>query len=79
MNNNTPFPRKVIIKIIAKSHDFNNIFSFFSDVHNMTLGGAISDIGKEIDDWYSFKHKISGKGRIKHTTKNKELVIRSLF
>ncbi|MDQ2684218.1 MAG: hypothetical protein M3Y25_00075, partial [Thermoproteota archaeon] len=47
----------------------------FEDAKNLEIGGAISNIVKDIDEWYSFNHIVAGNAILKIINKNRELGI----
>jgi len=56
-----------------KSKD--KVFDFFEDVRNLELGGAISNIVKDMDDWYTFNHIVAGSARLKIAATDRQLGI----
>ena len=59
--------------ISDKSKD--TVFSFFEDVQNLELWGAISNIDKDMNDWYTFNHVVAGSARLKITANDRKLGI----
>lgn len=46
----------------------------------MEIGGAISNIVKDSDDWYIFNHIVTGSARLKIISKDTELgILNHLF
>ncbi len=68
-------PKKTIVKIMVSQKSKDTVFDFFEDAKNMETGGAISNIVKDLDDWYTFNHEVAGKARLKIISKNRELGI----
>ena len=64
--------------VSQKSKD--TVFNFFEDAKNLEIGGAISNIVKDMDDWYTFNHIVAGNARLKIAAKDRELgIINHLF
>ena len=59
--------------ISDKSKD--TVFNFFEDVQNLELGGAISNIDKDVNDWYKFNHVVAGSARLKIAANDRKLGI----
>ncbi len=68
-------PQKTIVKTMVSEKSKDRVFDFFEDVKNLEIGGAISNVVKEMDDWYSFNHTVAGNARLKIVSKNRELGI----
>ncbi|MDN5866828.1 MAG: hypothetical protein L0H55_05445 [Candidatus Nitrosocosmicus sp.] len=68
-------PQKTIVKIMVSEESNDKVFDFFEDAKNLEIGGAISNVVKEMDEWYSFNHKVAGNARLKISSKNRELGI----
>jgi hypothetical protein len=68
-------PKKTVVKIMVSQKSKGTVFDFFEDPRNMEIGGAIRNIVKDLDDWYTFNHEDAGKSRLKIIGKNKELGI----
>lgn len=68
-------PRKTIVKIMVSHKNKDTVFDFFENVRNLELGGAISNIVKDTDDWYTFNHKVAGNARLKIAAKDRQLGI----
>lgn len=68
-------PKKTIVKIMVSPQGKYTVFDFFEDAKNMEIGGVISNIVQDADDWYSFTHKVAGNARLKIVTKDRELGI----
>ncbi len=68
-------PKKTIVKIMVSQKNKDTVFNFFEDAKNLEIGGAISIIVKDIDDWYTFNHKVAGSARLKIVAKDRELGI----
>ncbi|MDF0682399.1 MAG: hypothetical protein P0116_15690 [Candidatus Nitrosocosmicus sp.] len=59
--------------VSQKSKD--TVFDFFEDTKNLEIGGAISNIVKDIDDWHTFNHIVAGSARLKIVANDRELGI----
>ncbi len=59
--------------VSQKSKD--TVFNFFEDAKNLEIGGAISNIIKDMDDWYTFNHVVAGSARLKIVDNNRQLGI----
>ncbi|HYF99372.1 MAG TPA: hypothetical protein VD815_04715 [Candidatus Saccharimonadales bacterium] len=68
-------PEKTIVKTMVSEKSKDKVFDFFEDAKNLEMGGAISNIVKDIDEWYSFNHIVAGNARLKIINKNRELGI----
>lgn len=68
-------PKKTIVKVMVSHKSKDIVFDFFEDVKNLEIGGAISNIVKEMDDWYTFNHIVAGNARLKIVVKDRELGI----
>lgn len=68
-------PKKTIVKIMISHKSKDTVFNFFEDVKNLEIGGAISNIDKDIDDWYTFKHVVAGSARLKIVANDNQLGI----
>lgn len=68
-------PKKTIVKIMVSQKSKDTVFDFFKDVKNLELGGAISNIIKDTDDWYTFIHVVAGNARLKITANDRKLGI----
>jgi len=68
-------PRKTIVKIMISHKSKGTVFDFFEDVKNLELGGAISNIVKDTDDWYTFDHVVAGSARLRIATRDRKLGI----
>ena len=68
-------PKKTIVKIMVSHKSKDTVFNFFEDAKNLEIGGAISNIVKDIDDWYTFNHIVAGSARLKIVVKDRELGI----
>ena len=65
-------PRKVIVKTMTVNENPSIVFDFFENVKNWETGGALSDITKGSDEWWTFQTPM-GKGKVKLRS-NKELL-----
>jgi hypothetical protein len=68
-------PQKTIVKTMISEKSKDRVFDFFEDAKNLELGGAISNVVKDMDEWYSFNHIVAGNARLKIVCKNRELGI----
>jgi hypothetical protein len=68
-------PKKTIVKIMVSQKSKDTVFDFFEDVKNLELGGAISNIIKDMDDWYTFIHVVAGNARLKIAANDRKLGI----
>ena len=68
-------PKKTIVKIMVSQKSKDTVFIFFEDATNLELGGAISNIVKDTDDWYTFNHVVAGSARLKIVSNNRQLGI----
>jgi hypothetical protein len=68
-------PKKTIVKIMISDKSKDTVFSFFEDVQNLELGGAISNIYKDMNDWYMFNHVVAGSARLKIAANDRKLGI----
>ncbi len=68
-------PKKTIVKIMISHKSKDTVFDFFEDAKNLKIGGAISNIVKDTDDWYTFNHIVAGSARLKIVAKDRELGI----
>ena len=59
--------------VSQKSKD--TVFNFFEDAKNLEIGGAISNIINDKDDWYTFNHVVAGSARLKIVANNRQLGI----
>src|SRR5688500_15188704 len=59
--------------VSQKSKD--TVFNFFEDAKNLEIGGVISNIVKDMDDWYTFNHVVAGSARLKIVANNRQLGI----
>jgi hypothetical protein len=68
-------PQKTIVKIMVSEKSKDRVFGFFEDAKNLEIGGSISNVVKEADEWYRFNHVVAGNARLKIVNKNRELGI----
>ena len=68
-------PQKTIVKIMVSEKSKDWVFDFFEDAKNLEIGGSISNVGQEKDEWYNFNHIVAGNARLKIVNKNRELGI----
>ena len=68
-------PKKTIVKIMISDKSKDTVFNFFEDVQNLELGGAISNIDKDMNDWYKFNHVVAGSARLKIAANDRKLGI----
>ena len=68
-------PKKTIVKIMVCQKSKDIVFNFFEDAKNLEIGGAISNIVKDMDDWYTFNHAVAGSARLKIAANNRQLGI----
>jgi hypothetical protein len=68
-------PKKTIVKIMVSQKSKDTVFNFFEDAKNLEIGGAISNIVKDMDDWYTFNHVVAGSARLKIVANNRQLGI----
>jgi len=68
-------PKKTIVKIMVSEKSKDSVFKFFENAKNLEIGGAISNIIKDSDDWYIFDHIVTGSARLKIISKDTELGI----
>ncbi len=68
-------PKKTIVKIMVSQKGKDTVFNFFEDAKNLEIGGAISNIVKDKDDWYTFNHVVAGSARLKIVANNRQLGI----
>jgi hypothetical protein len=64
-----------IVKIMVSHKSKDTVFDFFEDVKNLEIGDAISNISKDMDDWYTFNHIVAGSARLKIVANNRQLGI----
>ncbi len=73
-------PKKTIVKIMVSHESKAIVFNFFEETKNIEIGGAINNVIKDIDDWYTFNHITAGNSRLKIVAKDRELgVLDHLF
>ena len=65
-------PRKVIVKTMTVNRNSSKVFDFFENVKNWETGGALRDITKGYDGWWTFQTPV-GNGKVKLRS-NKELL-----
>ena len=68
-------PQKTIVKTMVSEKSKDRVFDFFEDAKNLETGGAISNVVKDMDEWYSFNHIVAGNAKLKIVDKNRELGI----
>jgi hypothetical protein len=68
-------PKETIVKIMISEQGKDIVFDFFEEVKNMEKGGAINNIVKGPDDWYTFNHVVAGNARVKIIRRNREFGI----
>ncbi len=68
-------PQKTIVKTMVSEKSKDRVFDFFEDAKNLEIGGAISNVVKDMDEWYSFNHIVAGNAKLKIVDKNRELGI----
>ena len=68
-------PKKTIVKIMVSHKSKDAVFDFFEDVKNLELGGAISNMVKDTNDWYTFNHIVAGSARLKIAAIDRQLGI----
>jgi len=68
-------PKKTIVKIMVSEKSKDSVFKFFENAKNLEIGGAISNIIKDSDDWYIFNHIVTGSAQLKIISKDTELGI----
>jgi hypothetical protein len=68
-------PQKTIVKTMVSEKSKDRVFDFFEDAKNLETGGAINNVVKDMDGWYSFNHLVAGNARLKIVDKNRELGI----
>jgi hypothetical protein len=65
-------PRKVIVKTMTVNRDSSKVFDFFENVKNWETGGALRNITKGNDGWWTFQTPV-GSAKVK-LRPNKELL-----
>jgi hypothetical protein len=70
-----PKPQKTLVKIMVSEKSKDKVFDFFEDAKNLEIGCAISNVVKDMDEWYSFNHIVAGNARLKIVSKSRELGI----
>jgi hypothetical protein len=68
-------PQKTIVKTMVSEKSKDRVFDFFEDAKNLEIGGAINNVVKDMDEWYSFNHIVAGNAKLKIVDKNRELGI----
>jgi hypothetical protein len=68
-------PKKTTVKIMVSNKSKDTVFNFFEDIKNLELGGAISNIVKDTDDWFTFNHIVAGSARLKIVANDRKLGI----
>lgn len=64
-NQNDNLTRKVIVKTMTVDKGVDQVFDFFENIKNMEVGGAIKEVTKGEDGWWTFEHTVTGKSKLK--------------
>lgn len=68
-------PKKTIVKVMLSHKSKDMVFNFFENAKNLEIGCAISNVVRDMNEWYSFDHIIAGNARLKIVAKDRELGI----
>ena len=59
-------PRKIVLKTMTVARDVESVFDFFEDIKKTMEMGAVSNVAKRNDGWWTFDHVVAGKSKLKH-------------